>query len=116
MLRRLSDLNARIAKVERKAAEIAVRDKVGECNCYPKNPGARGLPWFVANSKELEAAMNLPCPAHGFRRLGKLIAVEIVGKNGEVSEECTKRSELVEEYDRRFSEHLKSHPELEDDI
>ncbi len=115
MSRRLSDLNARIAKVERKAAEIAMREKLSTCNCYPESKGRVGRHWFVSDSKELEAAMSLPCPAHGFRRLGELTAV-VIGPNTAISEECARRSELVEEYERRFSEYLKSHPELEDDI
>lgn len=116
MSRKLSDLNKRLAKVEQQAADLAMRDKLGKCNCYPKNPVRRSLPWFVTDSNELEAAMNLPCPAHGFRRLGKLMAVRIVGPKGEISEECSRRSTLVKEYYRRLSDYLKSHPELENDI
>jgi hypothetical protein len=64
----------------------------------------------------LEAAINLPCPAHEFRRLGKLMAVKIVGPKREISEEDARRARLVEEYYRRVSDYLKSHPELENDI
>ena len=69
----------------------------------------------VKDAKEFEAEMNLSCPAHGFRRLGKLMVVTIVGRKGEISEECARRDELVKEYERRLSEFLKSHPELKDD-
>lgn len=105
-----------MAKVERKAAEIAMRENLSTCNCYPKSRGRVGRRWFVGDTKELEAAMNLPCPAHGFRRLGKLTAVQIVGPKGEISEECARRGKLVREYERRLCEYLKAHPELEDDI
>jgi hypothetical protein len=41
--------------------------------------------------------------------------VQIAGRKGEISEEYTRRLELVAKYRLRLSEHLKSHPELEDD-
>ena len=105
MSRKLSDLNKRLAKVEQLAAHIAMREKLGKCNCYPDPVGLKML--VVKDAKEFEAQMNLPCPAHGFRRLGKLMVVTIVGGKGEISEECARREELVEEYDRRLSEYLK---------
>jgi hypothetical protein len=39
----------------------------------------------------------------------------IVGRRGEISEEYTRRLELVAKYELRLSEFLKSHPELKDD-
>ena len=69
----------------------------------------------VKDAKEFEAKMNLSCPAHGFRRLGKLMVVTIGSRKGEISEECARRKELAKEYYRRLSEFLKSHPELKDD-
>jgi hypothetical protein len=68
----------------------------------------------VKDAKEFEADMNLSCPAHGFRRLGKLMVVTIVGGKGAISEDCVRRKRLVTEYERRLSEFLKSHPELKD--
>ena len=68
----------------------------------------------VKDAKEFEAHMNLSCPAHGFRRLGRLMVVNIVGRKGEISEDCARRNELAMEYYRRLSEFLKSHPELKD--
>lgn len=110
-----NNLNMRLAKVEQQVAHIATREKLANCNCYPKGPNGRALPWFVVKSaEEFEADMNLSCPAHGFRRLGKLMVVSIVSRKGEISEDCARRNELVTEYYRRLSEFLKSHPELED--
>ena len=111
MPRKLSDLNKRLAKVEQRAAHIARREKLANCNCYPDPLGIKML--VVKDAKEFEAQMNLSCPAHGFRRLGKLMVVTIVGEGG-ISEECTRREELATEYDRRLSEFLESHPELRD--
>ena len=115
MSRKLSELNKRLAKVEQQVANIATRDKLANCNCYPKGPNGRALPWFVVkDAKEFEADMNLSCPAHGFRRLGRLMVVTIVGRNGETSDDCAKRNELATEYYRRLSEFVESHPELKD--
>jgi hypothetical protein len=58
--------------------------------------------------------MNLSCPAHGFRRLGRLMVVTIVGRNGEISEECARRDVLATEYYRRLSEFVESDPEVKD--
>ena len=116
MSRKLSELSKRLAKVDQQVANIATRDKLANFNCYPKGPNGRALPWFVVKSaEEFEADMNLSCPAHGFRRLGKLMVVTIVGRKGETSEECARRSELAKEYYRRLSEFVKSHPEVKDD-
>ena len=113
MSRKLANLNMRLAKVEQQAAHIATREKLGNCNCYPNPLGIKML--VVKDAKEFEAEMNLSCPAHGFRRLGKLMVVTIVSRKGEISEECARREELVTEYERRLSEFLKSHPELKDE-
>ena len=113
MSRKLANLNMRLAKVEQQAAHIVRREKLASCNCYPNPPGIKML--VVKDAKEFEAEMNLSCPAHGFRRLGKLMVVTIVGREGEISEECARREELAKEYYRRLSEFLKSHPELKDD-
>ena len=113
MSRKLSNLNKRLAKVEQQTTHIATREKLVNCNCYPDPLGLKML--VVKDAKEFEAQMNLSCPAHGFRRLGKLMVVTIVGGNEEISEEGARRKELAKEYDRRLSEFVKSHPELKDD-
>ena len=113
MSRKLTNLNMRLAKVEQQATHIATREKLANCNCYPDPLGIKLL--VVKDAKEFEAHMNLSCPAHGFRRLGRLMVSIIGGQRGEISEECARRKELVAEYYRRLSEFLKSHPELKDD-
>ena len=113
MSRKLSDLYKRLAKVEQQAAHIATQEKLANCNCYPHTLGLKML--VVKDAKEFEADMNLSCPAHGFRRLGRLMVSTIVARRGEISEDCARRNELVREYEGRLSEFLKSHPELKDD-
>jgi len=113
---RLSHLNRRLVKVEQQVAHLAKREQLADCKCFPPGPNGISLPWFVVkNAEEFEADMNLPCPVHGFRRLGQLMIPRIVGRKGEISEEYTRRRELVAKYELRLSEYLKSHPELEDD-
>lgn len=113
MSRKLANLNTRLAKVEKQATYIATQEKLANCNCYPDPLGMGRL--VVRDGKEFEAHMNLSCPAHGFRRLGNLMVVTIVGQKGETSEDCTRCKELVAEYHRRLLEFLKSHPELKDE-
>jgi hypothetical protein len=116
MSTRLSILNKRLVKVEQQVAHIARREQLADCKCFPPGPNGISLPWFIVKkAEEFEADMNLRCPVHGFRRLGALMIVQIVGRKGEISEEYTRRMELVTEYKRRLSEAVKSNPELEDD-
>src|SRR5260370_33531407 len=75
MSRKLANLNKRLAKVEQTAAHIATQEKLANCNCYTYLPGMKML--VVKDAKEFEAHMNLSCPAHGFRRLGRLMVVTI---------------------------------------
>ena len=112
MSSKLSELNKRLAKVEQRAADIATRQSFANCNCYPDPLVLKIL--VVKDAKEFEAHMNLSCPAHGFRRLGKLMVVNIVSRKGEISDDCAKRNELATEYYRRLSEFVESHPELKD--
>lgn len=113
MSRKLTNLNTRLAKVEKQATYVATREKLANCNCYPDPLGIKML--VVKDAKEFEAHMKLSCPAHGFRRLGRLMVVTIGDQKGEISEDCARRKELVTEYHRRLSEFLKSHPELKDE-
>jgi hypothetical protein len=113
MSRKHANLNRRLAKVEQQVTHIAAREKLANCNCYPDPLGIKRL--VVKDAKEFEAHMNLSCPAHGFRRLGRLMVVNIVGEKGKISDDCARRNELATEYYRRLSEFLKSHPELKDD-
>jgi hypothetical protein len=115
MSTRLFILNKRLVKVEQQVAHIAWREKLADCKCFPKGPAGSALPFVVKNAEEFEADMKVTCPVHGFRRLGALMIVQIAGRKGEISEEYTRRMELVTEYKRRLSEAVKSNPELEDD-
>jgi len=69
---------------------------------------------FFASPEQFEAAANLPCPAHGFRRLGKITVFVLVEEDGTIAEESARLSQLVEEYKLRLSQ-LPLSPELEYD-
>jgi hypothetical protein len=113
MSRTLSNLNTRLAKVEEQVAHLARRQKLANCNCYPDPLGMGML--VVKDAEEFKTEMNLSCPVHGFRRLGKLMVVRTAGLKGELLEAAVRCEELVAEYKRGLAEYLKSNPELRDD-
>jgi hypothetical protein len=106
-------LEKRLARVEQTLADMPEQEKAASCNCYPR---PKFGPWIVALTAEgFEAEANLPCPVHGFRRLGKLLIPRIFGAKGALAESYARRDEAVKAYSRRLSEFLRSHPELKDD-
>jgi len=62
----LSSLSRRLTKLEQQLADRARRAKLASCNCSYVTIADPARP------EEFEAEMNLPCPAHGFRRLGRI--------------------------------------------
>lgn len=112
---RLSNLDRRLAKVERLVADRARREKLANCNCCPHDPERIGNIFLVSDARRFEAEMNLTCPAHGFRCLGEIMVLLRQKAGGTIAEESVRLTEVVDEYKRRLSEFLKSHPELKDD-
>jgi hypothetical protein len=121
---KLSSLGRRLAKVEQKLAERARREKLANCIC-----GAAIIAVSTA-PEQFEAEMNRTCPAHGFRRLGKIIPV-IFGSVDAADEPETdgpdtdevdkdqaknqaKLKQLLETYELRFWKDCKSRVELEE--
>jgi hypothetical protein len=109
---RRSDLSRRLAKAEQQVAAMARHTKLANCNCCPQDPTGIGIPLLVTNTKEFEAKMNLPCPVHEFRHLGKLVVVQFVHGDRTIAEESVGLNKVVEEYEHRLSAYLKSNPEL----
>lgn len=105
-----------MAKVEQQVADKARREKLANCNCFPHDPKRLGAPFVVSDEKKFESEMNLTCPAHGFRRFGQLLVLKFVHSDGTFDEKSVRLGQVVDEYERRLSEFLKSHPELEDDF
>ncbi len=76
----LSVLSRRLAKLERTLADRRWRAKTRNrvCNCQDETTAH---PW---HPQEFEKEMNLPCPAHGFRRLGKITRFILFNEDGTV--------------------------------
>ena len=73
---KLSSLSRRLAKVERQLIDEARREGMADCICSAMTLADADKP------EEFEAEMNEPCPAHGFRRLGMLLQVRQIGREG----------------------------------
>jgi len=66
-----------MAKVEQEVADIACREELSDCNCQEITLAMSGQP------EKFEREMNLPCPTHGFRRLGRITWIQFVAaENG----------------------------------
>jgi hypothetical protein len=81
-------------------AEDIRREALASCICQKIT--------FAYSPKVFEAEMNKPCPAHGFRRLGRVIITRIAYTRGDAPEEYGAEqallSELVKEYKRRLAQ------------
>lgn len=109
---RLFNLRTRLAKVEGQVADKAIREKMANCNCFPRG---EKLPSTFRDTEEFEAAANLPCPVHGVRRLGKLMRIEVVNMDLTPTEESAKLIQAMNEYELRISQLPPPSPELEDE-
>jgi hypothetical protein len=63
---RVRSLKRRLARVEQTLANRKKEDDLVNCVC-----GENILAWS-GRAKELEAELNRTCPAHGFRRVGRI--------------------------------------------
>lgn len=94
----LSSLEKRLANLEQLVADLARQVESANCTCEPH--GTLVLPF---QPEKFEAEMNLPCPAHGFRRLGMILKIRFV--NGDGSREPTPRlDELLATYKARLDQ------------
>ena len=91
----LSRLRRRLARVERALANVPKQENRGKCNC----------PVFtMANTmqpEKFEAEMNLKCPEHGFRNLGRIVLIEHIGRRGDPRVKEGQLHNLVSEYRAR---------------
>ena len=94
----LSSLEKRFANLEQRVVDLARRVTSINCNCEPYVTLA-----FSTQPEQFEAEMNLPCPAHGFRRLGKILKIRFVDGNGR--RDPTSRLEaLLATYEARLAQ------------
>lgn len=82
-------------------ADLALRAELANCNCI-RMPGIT-----LANPdqpEEFEAEMNLPCPAHGVRRLGRIMRLVFVKSSnaGRAEMSSPRLDELITTYEGRF--------------
>jgi hypothetical protein len=90
----------RLERLEEKYADLARQEELANCICQTR---------IVAYSTKIfEAEMNKTCPAHGFRRLGRIMIACIVPTRKDRADSVDERSvgldELVKEYQRRLAE------------
>jgi hypothetical protein len=89
-----------LAKVEQRMADQARHVALANCTCNtlvtladPNHP------------EEFEAEMNLQCPAHGFRRLGRIMQIVFVNPTNPPTEVPSPRlDELIATYEARLDQ------------
>jgi hypothetical protein len=90
----------RLEKLEQKLADLARQEALANCSCRDRI--------FVNSTKVFEAEMSKTCPVHGFRRLGRIYVVQVVGTSPgrarNIDEKSVGLGELVQEYERRLAE------------
>ena len=94
-----ANIRQRVTRLEKKLDKIALLS----CNC-------KKYTFVVAGKEEeFEAEMNRRCPAHGFRRLHRLIVMDI-----DVDEsQRSKLDAVIERYKHRFHEAEKARSKQE---
>jgi hypothetical protein len=98
---KLSGLWKRLAKVEQRMADQARRAELANCNC------AQFVTLAIAGQpEEFEAEMNFPCPAHGFRRLGRIMRICFVDPTNPAGTKMPSQrlDELIAIYDARLAQ------------
>jgi hypothetical protein len=93
---KLSGLWKRLEKVEQLMADQARRAELANCNCQHFVTLA-----IAGHADEFEAEMNLPCPAHSFRRLGRIMRIGFVDPTG-TKMPSPRLDELIAIYDARL--------------
>jgi hypothetical protein len=88
----------RLAKLEQRMADEAQQAELANCTCIhiltladPDQPEA------------FEAEMNLPCPAHGIRRLGRIMQIDFVNPDG-TEVPSPRLDELIATYEARLDQ------------
>jgi hypothetical protein len=105
----LRSLRRRLAKVERELVDSARQEKLTNCICLAN------IIAVSTDPEQFEAEMNRPCPVHGFRRLGKIIAVNLRCTDGSEREEVARLGQLIETYKLGLARFSQSSVKLEND-
>src|ERR1700736_484500 len=91
-------LNRRLAKIEQAVSKMARQEILADCNCRDVNE------IFLGDDAKIEAELNLTCPVHAERRLGRWLNFDIVAEGRRVPN--PRRDLLVENYNRRYARQL----------
>ncbi len=103
---KLLSLRKRLGKVEQQVADRARREEFAHCICGGVTVAIPG------QEEEFEAKMNVPCPSHGFRKLGRIIKVVSV-KPDRTEKDSSRLDQLLAIYEARQLH--QAVPELEHD-
>jgi hypothetical protein len=86
-------------KLEQRMADQTRRAELANCTCQFMTVAIPGQP------EEFEAEMNLPCPAHGFRRLGRIMRIVFVNStNPRTKVPSPRLDELIATYEARLAQ------------
>jgi hypothetical protein len=77
-------------------ADQARRAELADCTCIHMT--------VALVPEEFEAEMNLPCPAHGFRRLGRIMRIVFVEPTDCTELPNPKLDELIAIYEARLAQ------------
>jgi hypothetical protein len=96
----LSGLWKRLAKVEQRMADQARRAELANCTCI-HSPNVTVA--ITGQPEKFETEMNLPCPSHGFRRLGRIMRIRFMNPDG-TAEPVPRLDELIATYEARLAQ------------
>ena len=82
-------------------ADLALRAELANCNCRHFSGVTLADP---GRPEEFEAEMNLPCPAHGFRRLGTICELLCRRRDGPAEMPSPRLDELIATYEARLAQ------------
>ncbi len=84
-------------------ADLALRAELANCNCRHFSGVTLADP---GRPEEFEAEMSLPCPAHGFRRLGTIMRLVFVKSTnaGRAEVSSPRLDELIATYKGRLAQ------------
>ena len=99
---RLAHFKRRLRKLEQQAKAKELSDTLANCNSIPSMPGLL-LSSGPGAAKHFEAEVNLPCPAHGLRRLGQIRVIVFV-KPDRTTDEDPELDPLLQKYSARIAE------------
>ena len=103
---KLSGQWKRLAKLEQQMADQARRAELANCTCKHMPDVTIA---FADQAEEFEAEMNLPCPAHGIRRLGRIMRIRFVEPTTPGGPGCRevpspRLDELIATYEARLNQ------------